>query len=270
MADGFRFWQRSDENRGRGDDVEIFRRLAEFVFLRQKDLSELTGRSRRVVYRRLGKLKERGLVLSLHDPEDKWAQAAWCLSQKGWDKALELRLVEDSVDWEDDRSNKNLPHDLEITKFHLALVATFGEKNLRWHQVGIESEGVRPDALFALNWEGKWRCFILEYENTLRRETRDGENARIAKLRQYVEYAAGRFQEDWEFRNFRLLMVLPTAAKMLNLLERMKEDEELNHPRFWLAARQDLNDVGGRIWYSPKVENPISAYHHGEGYSLVA
>ena len=170
-------------------DRDILKRLADFVFLQPAQLVELVGRSRRVVWRRLHALETLGFAMRLHDPADKWAPAAWCLRQKGWD------FLGVEADWEDDRSNKNLRHDLEITGIHLALWRMFGDEKMQWHQVGIQSEGVRPDGLFAVNVNGKWRCFVLEYENTLRREQRDGEDARLHKLRQYVEYAGGQFQK---------------------------------------------------------------------------
>lgn len=195
-----------------GDDV-IIEFLAHYVNLTPYQLSELTSRSPDIIWRRLRALgggrtvrkgprkgeTESGMgyvnyVLenmdSVRTERDKWDQErVYFLTQKGWNRALEMGSVKFQVNATDEKTNQNTDHDLKLTKIHLALFRRFGHR-LHWFQYrpytyfpGL----LNADAFFWLDLGDRFPAYFVEVENHKESGHRaDGDL--VDKMRQYQEF----------------------------------------------------------------------------------
>ena len=252
-------------------DQEILRHFASFVNLRARDLMELTGRHKDSVWMRLRKLgglrhvrkgprkdeEQRGLgyvnyVLETSDAvteEDRYVdpfeiERVYFLTQRGWDKALELGLVQHRVNASDEKSNLSLAHDMKLTDIHLALHRKYGDR-LHWFQYrpyiysrwddGAE-DFVKPDAFFWLDQGDHFPAFFVELEN--RRETNKyPEGDLLAKLKRFAEYGKGHFQAEPHFEDFRDFRVI--TYRLSPVLARNMAAKTAKHGlttgRFWFS-----------------------------------
>lgn len=268
-------------------DKEIIRHLATFVNLKPRHLRELTGRHKDSVWMRLRKLggvrhvrkgprkdeEQKGLgyvnyVLesgdSLRD-DDRYVdpfdiERAYFLTQRGWDKALELGFVKHRVNASDEKSNLSLAHDLKLTEIHMALWRKYGQR-LHWFQYRPyiysrwddgEEDFVKPDAFFWLDLGDHFPAFFVELEN--HRETnKHPEGDLLAKLKRFSEYAKGHFQDEphfEDFKDFRVIVYRLSSVLARNMAEKAAK-AGLTTGRFWFS---DIPSAirGEETYFTPK------------------
>lgn len=137
--------------------VEKWERI---VHLRPRNLAELTGRREYVIWHRLRTLVPsrtvrfgpnkgdtvvgRGYVNYVIESADSLrsderretafdVERVYFLTQKGWNKALDLGFIKFPVNAVNEKSNQNLDHDLKLTDIHLALWRKWRDR-LHWYQ----------------------------------------------------------------------------------------------------------------------------------------
>jgi hypothetical protein len=164
----------------------------------------------------------------------------------------------------DEHSARTLDHELEISYFHIAL-KQFCEKHglkLYWQQADLKTSGIHPDAYFSIGKEDKWHHFFLEIERSKVSNYRDGESSIIRKLGKYYEYFdTPACEKDWNFKQFRVIVVQRTDERSKNLCNALRE--KYNHRMFWLTTEAKYKaDIGTEIFKTPKD-------HHERSYSFI-
>ena len=152
-----------------------------------------------------------------------------------------------------EKSPYSLPHDQEITTFHLRLERAY-PGTVFWQQRDIKKTSVYPDALFGLSKDGKNAVyFFLEIEKSRPNHVKDGMSGLEAKLRRYDEYRdTDHCEKDWKlFRNYRVIVVVRTEERQRNLLTRLSP---LLPYRFIWVTTEELykQDIMSKIFLTPK------------------
>lgn len=158
----------------------------------------------------------------------------------------------------DEHSHRTLDHELEISWFHIAL-KNFARKHkltLYWQQSDLKCT-ISPDAMFALTDpsrpEGKNTLYyFLEIERAKIGHYVDGKPSIINKLQKYYNYYNSDVcQKEWNFRQFRVIVVQRNEERSTNLLKRL--NKEYNHRMFWLTTESAYkHDIGNQIFLTPK------------------
>ncbi len=140
----------------------------------------------------------------------------------------------------DDHSIRTLDHELEISFFHIELTK-YCKKHaieLKWIQRDLKTESVHPDAQFSIKTQKGWFHFFLEIERAKNSKYIDGEPSIIRKLGMYYDYYGSKeCEKDWDFKQFRTIVVLRNDIRRENLLEALHE--KFNHRMFWLSTEED-------------------------------
>jgi len=163
-----------------------------------------------------------------------------------------------------EKSPYSLPHDQEITTFHLRLERAY-PGTVFWQQRDLKKSSVYPDALFGLSKDGKNAVyFFLEIEKSRPNHVKDGMSGLEAKLRRYDEYRdTDHCEKDWKlFRNYRVIVVVRTEDRQRNLLARLSP---LLPYRFIWVTTEELykQDIMSKIFLTPK-DFMVSAYSLSE------
>lgn len=151
----------------------------------------------------------------------------------------------------------SIAHELEITAFHMALVAGLPDTHtVYWRQWDLKHT-VNPDALFAITdkrepRERSTHYYFLEVEKSRQGHYRNGDSGLIAKLRRYAEYRrTERCRSEWRhFSDFRVIVVLKNRERELNLLRSLQA--RLPERFIWTTTEDDYRrHMGGAIFRAP-------------------
>lgn len=260
-------------------DTEFYRLLAQYQYLQPRHFQHLCGRNIVSLRRRLRQLYEVGDLNRMCLPAERTVpvigppdQYVYSLTQRGIHVARHYGFADEHHRYNDEKSNILLPHDLEISTFHatleLALRNHASHRLNFWEQrrsrlldsvrASGEHLSVNPDALFTLEDlsrpQGKNRiAYFLEIVRARESEYRSrsgsvaGESNFLRKMRAFEEYyrQAGA-RNRWGFTNFRVVTVIPTEQRLLNLCRKLRE-ANLAFKRFWFttADRYALEQPAG-------------------------
>jgi hypothetical protein len=152
-------------------------------------------------------------------------------------------------------SDTLLPHEYEITAFHLHLKAfceTRGWK-LYWQQRDLKCT-VNPDALFGITdaQQNTWWHF-LEIEKTKPGNFRNGQSKLMRNAGIYHSYFnTDLCEREWRnFRKFRVVIVQRNDERRTNLLRAL--EAKIKHRMFWLTTESKYReDIGSKIFLTPK------------------
>lgn len=269
-------------------DADMLRHFVRYHFLRPLHVHKLTGRNIISVRRRLRQLHEEGFLQRLSLPtayEQQFIepgpgasrlqgpdQAVYFFAPRGVKTVQQLGFADDALRANTEKSPRALPHDLQVSAFHLALeLAVKNTPNLalvHWEQRrALLQDSITPDALFALRnntkpSENNTAYFFLEVELSRQSEYKNGESGFVQKMRNYTDYAYGNrsprhlnVPEGAEFR-FRVITVTPTMERSLNLCEKLRE-ADFRTKRFWFTQRSAYSldqpeAVLQKIFFTPK------------------
>jgi hypothetical protein len=159
----------------------------------------------------------------------------------------------------DEHSQRTLDHELEISFFHIALKNSCNKhgQKLYWQQSDLKCT-ISPDAMFAITDpakpEGKnTMYYFLEMERAKIGHYRDGEPSIMRKLaKYYAYYGSDACEKEWfDFRQFRVVVVLRTEERQKNLLKEL--NKTYNHRTLWLTDERSYKEnIGGEIFKTPK------------------
>jgi hypothetical protein len=260
-------------------DAELLKYLAEFHFLQPPDLEQLTGRFLHSIRRRLLALHRARLVDRLTPPVPQERPLpsppafVYTLARRGLERAKAFGFIDERCNYNDEKKTTQLLHDLEVSRFHIGLTLaaraghwqlSFWEQRrsqlLDWALGPAGKLPVNPDALFALVDPGRpadrnTNYFFFELERVREHHYEAGVSALLRKAEAFERYARqGRHTEAWHFKNFRVVIVLPTPQRVRNVLAKL-EEAELAFRRFWLTDLGSLNGpagITGQIFQTPR------------------
>lgn len=225
-------------------DTEILRLAASFVNLRTTDFAELLNKGLRATQHRLKKLRlddNGGLgyfYADTKDPANPFRNVLR-LTQKGWDTAHRLGVLDVEVNANREKSENQLEHDLVLTDLHKALHFVFKDI-LKWSQLyqtrytrwdSGRDDYVNADAAFSIvKPDGNKVMLFVEVEN------QRGVEEPLRKMRGYQRFAeSGEFAKHFEHPDFRVIFLKPTPVMATNVLTAAAGDTNLATRRFWIS-----------------------------------
>ncbi len=263
-------------------DAEILKLLADYRFLQPSDIRRLTGRNLISLRRRLRQLLQRGYVERLTLPLERLAPVAsppdefvYHLAGRGVQRAREYGFVDESYRPPRGKSTMGVPHDLLVTKFHLAIQLAIRDRPLElvaweqrrsqlldWVEDGSRRLSVNPDAYFGLKDrerpEGQnTYYFFLEIERTGENDFHHQQSNFLRKCIAYLQFhRQGRHTARYGISNFRVVTLTPTKQRAVNLCHKLRK-AGLAFKRFWFT---DLSPVSldeparilDRVFFTPK------------------
>ena len=188
-------------------------------------------------------MRKRGNLPSIHG-----------LSLKGVQKVEALGYTTAATKIFKPNSDTLLPHEYEISVFHLRLKALCDEHRwgLYWQQRDLRC-GVNPDACFGITTPTGTLWYFLEMEKTKPGGWKNGESKIMRTLGRYYAYFDSNVCEtDWaNFRKFRVIVIQRNQERRANLLKALALKHA--HRMFWLTT-EDLykSDIGGEIFKTPR------------------
>ena len=243
----------------RKSDSEILKAFSRYQFLTVELASQILQRNEIAVRRRLRNLFEGGILnrvtasgersLPHLSPEP----FVYFLDEKGGNQAAALGYLP-SPRWIESKSRMTVSHDLEITKFHLALEKKLHEQGfiLDWKQWRgelkdrAEDSSIIPDAYFTFDEN----AFFLEIVKANESEYQNGESNIERKFSLYNTYR-DQFREKYGMDDFRVLWVLPTKERVLRLLAKI--EARFPYRRFYLTDEDSYQkNILGKIWWTPR------------------
>jgi hypothetical protein len=244
--------------------LRAIKHLANFFCLSAKDLCLLAyGKfdptTRAMVNRTVRLLEDEGYVdwrkLASHIRRSGNEPLIYGLTKKGVELAEEESLTGPATKIFKPNSDNLLPHEYEITQFHLALhflCEKHGWK-LYWQQSDLKC-GVNPDAMFRITKEnGERFYFFLEIEKTKPGGWKNGESKIMRNIgKYYAYYDTDKCEKEWaDFRKFRVIITLRNDERRENLLEEIAT--RYKNRMFWLTTEPAYKqDIGAEIFLTPK------------------
>lgn len=156
-------------------------------------------------------------------------------------------------------SDNLLPHEYEITRFHLYVERLCKARgvSLFWQQQGMKCT-INPDALFAITDPRKPEgedtlYFFLEVEKTKPGNFRDGESKVMRSLAKYYWYFdTDRCEREWaNFRKFRVTIVVRNEERRRNLLAALSA--RYSHRMFWVTTETLYkHHLSAKIFQTPR------------------
>jgi hypothetical protein len=184
------------------------------------------------------------------------------LTAKGVHHALQNGYATRATKTLDEHSWRTLDHELEITRFHIALHQLCSRQGLRyaWRQTDLKHT-VHPDAAFNVADPanpGKAFCYFLEIERAKLGNYKNGEPQILRKLKRYYEYFGSTdCEEDWGFRQYRVIIVQQTDARREGLRDALRKNYP--HRMFFLTTEPEYRaDIGAAIFRTPKDDAPAT------------
>jgi len=243
--------------------VAVLKALAEFFCLSSKDLCVLIYRqytdiSRASINRTLRLLEAESLIewrqRTVHIRKTGSLPVIYGLTKKGVDLAAQEGLVTPTTKIFKPNSDTLLPHEYEISQFHLGLKTLCSAQGwkLYWQQYDLKC-GVNPDACFAISKNGAALWYFLEVEKTKPGNFRDGESKIMRNLGKYhAYYDTDRCHKEWaNFRKFRVIVTLRNEERSENLLKELSG--KYPHRMFWLTDEERYKrGMGDYIFRTPK------------------
>ena len=259
-----------------GGDVELFKLLYGYRFLRREHFSALTGRPPKRLHRRLLKLVEKGYLSAIRLPQQKHiyalAKAALPVLVEHGVGDLDLLLVRLRTH---ELKELFLKHEMMIVDLHviLAIATRGGELRLTdWQEgrelydtvdvsdhSGVNRLPVRPDAFLTLEDsrrpEGANRAwFFLEADRSTTTQTRFKE-----KIRAYWNYLQqGLHVTKFGIKRFRVLTVTLTPERAQNLRNLAASSLPEAARRYFLFASlhsfslESPNSILQSVWLSAR------------------
>ena len=242
-------------------DREIIRKVAEFQYLTNAQVAALTGRKESRMRERLRNLYLAGIlnrVTSAAETSVPYLSPqpyVYFLDPKGGELAYELGYLPAPRGTES-KSRLMIGHDLEITKFHIALHNALQGQPYEWKQwrgelkdtivIDGEPQALIPDAYFFF----QNKCFFLEIVKSKETEYVNGESNIERKFKTYLAYQDG-FAQKYCREDFRVIWVFPTRERVVRILSKL----ENAHPyrKFWLTDEESYErNIKGKIFWTPK------------------
>ncbi len=192
------------------------------------------------------------------------ATAAWGLSDKG---ITHVDSVWEEAKTFDEHSARTIDHELEISRFHIALKRMCGRAGLRlhWQQTRLK-HSIHPDALIAITdpkkpEDANTNWFFLEIERAklsgYDRQTH--EPSIIKKLARYYDYFNSKECEAaWGIRQFRVLVIQFSERRREHLVAILRT--KYNHRMFLLTTEEH---------YHPDLAAPVFATTKDAAVSLL-
>ncbi|HKO54856.1 MAG TPA: replication-relaxation family protein [Thermoanaerobaculia bacterium] len=239
--------------------------FSSYCNLTPSQLAILTGRLPHAVRRNLRTMAAENYARFVPPLSDRFGENVWFLTQKGWDICRAMGWVDRRVEATDEKSNKNIPHDMVITRLHMALMSIYGDQ-LYWTQLHQdcyrrfgkgENDRINADAYFSFPAaDGHGFCsFFLEVENTGESKYANGKSSRVRKMEAYAEYAKGFFQDNFGGDDFRVMVLLPTTEGVCRFLGKLFElGGAVATRRFWATDYSSAFDLSSTatVFASPK------------------
>jgi hypothetical protein len=247
--------------------LKILKAIAEFFCLSARDLAVLLyhdSEKVRTINRTLDLLEKEGFtdwrLLTTRVRKRGNLPSIHGLSFKGVQKVEESGYTTPTTKIFKPNSDTLLPHEYEISVFHLRLKALCDERRweLYWQQRDLKC-GVNPDACFGITTARGTLWYFLEIEKTKPGNFRNGESKIMRNLGKYYAYFdSDRCEREWaNFRKFRVIVVQRNPERRANLLSALTQ--KYAHRMFWLATeRLYKEDIGGKIFLTPKDYNTES------------
>lgn len=215
--------------------------LTEYFCLRTKDVARLirdrepNENDLRSIRFTLTQLHAQGLITRLpyYDLETKGDTSVWGLNDASVKANEQEGITSKTLD---EHSRRTLDHEIDISVFHMSLAAQCAKNGwtLYWQQTDLDC-GIRPDAYFALILPKGTFHFFLEVERAKIGNVKDGEPSILRKLGNYYNYYnSDRCHTEWDFKQFRVIIIRPTAEKATNLVRLLKDNYD--HRMFWITA----------------------------------
>jgi hypothetical protein len=234
-------------------DAAIYAALAKYTYLTVGQATGILGRNPETVQKRFQVLHLAGHLNRVR--ESLVPPYVYFLDREGARLACDLGELA-APHYVTSKSRMIVNHDLEITKFHMALEVAAPAGLAEWRQwrddlrdsadAGEGAKAMIPDAYFVLNG----RAFFLEIVKSYESEYVGGRSNIEQKLALYLAYRE-RFRERYGMGDFRVLWVLPTLRRVQLLIGKVKG--EFPNRKFWLTDEASYRrDVAGKIWWTPK------------------
>jgi len=242
-------------------DRDIIRKFAEFQYLTNAQVAQLTGRKESRMRERLRNLYLAGIlnrVTSAAETSVPYLSPQpyfYFLDTKGGELAYELGYLPAPRGTES-KSRLMIAHDLEITKFHIALHNALQGQPYEWKQwrgelkdiltIDGESHALIPDAYFSF----QNKCFFLEIVKSKESEYQNGESNIERKFTTYLAYRKA-FAERYMCEDFRVIWVFPTKERVARILSKL--ETPFPYRKFWLTDEESYErNIKGKIFWTPK------------------
>jgi hypothetical protein len=258
--------QASDQKRDRRvytlkSDRELIKHFAAFQYLTNAQVAQLTGRKESRMRERLRNLFLANLlnrVTSAAETSVPYLSPqpyVYFLDLKGGELAYDLGYLPQPRGTES-KSRLMIGHDLEITKFHIALQNALKEIPYDWRQwrgelrdtviMDGEKQALIPDAYFSF----QNKCFFLEIVKSKETEYVNGESNIERKFKTYLAYQDA-FAEKYLHEDFRVIWVFPTKERVARILAKL--ETEYPYRKFWLTDEESFEaNMAGKIFWTPK------------------
>lgn len=255
--------RKTNESRFRDTEtkLKVLKAIAEFFCLSARDLAVLlydNSENVRTVNRTFDLLEQEGLtdwrLLTTRVRKRGNLPSVHGLSLKGVQKVEGLGYTTPATKIFKPNSDTLLPHEYEISVFHLHLKALCDERRweLYWQQRDLKC-GVNPDACFGITTLSGALWYFLEMEKTKPGGWKNGESKIMRNLGKYYDYFdSDRCEREWaNFRKFRVIVVQRNPERRANLLRALAL--KYAHRMFWLTTEPSYReDIGGGIFLTPK------------------
>lgn len=244
-------------------DLPLYKLFAKYQYLTVEMAAKLLPRDIGATQRRLLALYRAARLGRVSPSEDRNMSVigtppfVYFLDKKGGTIAADLGYLPEPR-WIDSKSRMTIGHDLEITKYHLALENALQavSEPLEWAQwrgelldrfrLGAEEVSIIPDAYFRFHNQS----YFLEIVKAKESEYKNGESNIERKVRCYMAYP-DRFRERYGHKDFRVIFVLPTQERVARLLGKL--EDEYPYRRFYLTDEASYQrDILGPIYWTPK------------------
>jgi hypothetical protein len=227
-------------------DIEILRIVAKYQFVTVEQVSGQLKRHISPVRRRMMQLYQSSHLNRLQ--EDKFAPLVYFLAEKGANRAAGYGFLP-APQWIDAKAPTHLAHDLEITRFHLALEKSFYDKGHilhSWEQWRgdlrdiVDPKGeidLIPDARFRIDDEDD---SLLEVVKSYESGYASRESSLVKKLKAYKQLGIKR-----------VYVTMPTQQRVARFLVKIEDD--ISTSQFWFTDEKSYQtNILGKIWWTPK------------------
>jgi predicted DNA-binding transcriptional regulator len=240
-----------------GRDVDILQALADYRVLRQDQIQVLFFGSKSTAQYRLSHLFQHGFLKRHFLPVYAgWSPTLYTLDKAGVSVLREQRQIADKL-WTGEVGQEFLNHTLAIndvriaftigchlagytlvswlTEFHLK--ADYDRVPVRDAQGRIRQVSLIPDGYGVLETPRGRAAFFLEMDRGTMTTSRF--QTKIKAYREYVR--SNRYTERYQSKSLRVLTVVPSQKRLLNLKQSAEPIELPNERLFWFAVQQDIH-----------------------------
>lgn len=257
-------------------DMVLLREYRKNPQLTADRLSHLTGRSLRVVQRRIKALRAMGYLSWLPVPDVRNGNMVSFLTYKGWSLLQTQGETDPPVGFNiatlvkrqdtlrvETRSNKNFGHDLKIADLWVNLRDQGGKKGWTvraWERLPAYVGFRVPDGYLIPDGFVRYAtgdiedgCAFIEVENS-NPNVRENVQSILAKCDLYHAYwKSGEFERRWDAKNFRVIFFMRTQARVVNQCRLMKQmGRHYDSLRWYFTWYEAAEHVADRIFMTPR------------------